>query len=201
MLVARKALPTTATDSNRRNLFGMQRPTDILKENERLRLRLQQVEDVVRAFRGGDVDALVAQRAEVEANRLCNEMLAQVADAVIAVDETDRIIYLNAAAERLYGIAASDALGRPQADVFTTPWVRYEDAAAAATALREHGEWRGENVHVEHDGREFSVECRITARKDNKGLPNGSVAIIHDVSNRKQHDRTSRGRYCGQSLR
>ena len=79
----------------------MQQPADILKENERLRIRLQQVEDVVRAFRSGDVDALVDKHAAVEANRLCNEMLAQLADAVISVDESDRITYLNPAAERL----------------------------------------------------------------------------------------------------
>ncbi|WP_426034192.1 PAS domain S-box protein [Cypionkella sp. TWP1-2-1b2] len=167
----------------------MQQPADIFEENERLRVRLQQSEDVVRAFRGGDVGASVDQPADFEAYRLCNEMLAQFADAVISVDESDRITYLNAAAERLYGISASDALGRPQADVFSTPWVKSDDEAAAATALREHGEWCSENVHLGHDGRELSVECRITPLKDNNRLPNGRMAVIRDVSKRKQHDK------------
>ncbi len=165
----------------------MQQSADILKENERLRIRLQQLEDVVRASRGGDVDALVDQRAAVEANQLSNEILAQVSNAVIAVDETDRIIYLNGAAERLYGLAASDALGGLQADVFITPWVRRDDEAAAAAALREQGEWCGEDVHVGHDGRELIVECRITPLRDNKGLPNGRVAVIRDVSKANQY--------------
>ena len=166
----------------------MQLPANILEENEQLRVRLQQSEDVVRALRGSDVGASVDQPVAIEAYRRCNEMLAQLADAVISVDESDRIIYLNAAAERLYGIAASDALGRPQADVFTTSWVKSDDEAAAATALRDHGEWCGENVQVGHDGRELSVECRITALKDNMGLPNGRVAVIHEVSKHKQHE-------------
>ena len=38
----------------------MQEPADILEENERLRIRVQQLEDVVRAFPGGDVDALAS---------------------------------------------------------------------------------------------------------------------------------------------
>ena len=168
----------------------MQQPAEILKENEWLRIRLQQTEDVVRAFRGGDVDALVAQHGIVEANWLGNEILAQVADAVIAVDESDRITYLNVAAKQLYGLAASHALGRLQTDVFTTPWIKSDDEAAAATALREQGEWCSEGVHVRHDGRELSVECRITARKDNKGLPDGRVAVIRDVSKRKQHEKS-----------
>ena len=166
----------------------MQQPANILEENEQLRVRLQQSEDVVRALRGSDVGASVDQPVAIEAYRLCNEMLAQLADAVISVDESDRITYLNAAAERLYGIPVSDSLGRPQADVFTTPWVKSDDEAAAATALRELGEWCGENVHVGHDGCELSVECRITALKDSNGLPNGRVAVIRDLSKCRQHD-------------
>ena len=79
----------------------MQQPANILEENEQLRVRLQQSEDVVRALRGSDVGASVDQPVAIEAYRRCNEMLAQLADAVISVDESDRIIYLNAAAERL----------------------------------------------------------------------------------------------------
>ena len=88
----------------------------------------------------------------------------------------------------LYGLAASNVLGRLHTDVFTTRWVRNEDEAAAVTALSEYGEWRGENVYVGHDGREMSVECRITALKDTQGLPNGRVAVIRDVSRIKQYD-------------
>ena len=150
--------------------------------------RLQQVEDVVRASRGGDVDAVVDPRAALEADRLSSQILAQVANAVIAVDETNRVIYMNAAAEQLYGLAASDALGRLQTEVFTTPWVRRDDEAAAVAALHEHGEWCGEGVHVGYDGRELSVECTITPLKDEKGLPNGRVAVMRDMSQRQQHE-------------
>ena len=57
----------------------MQQPADILKENEWLRIRLQQAEDVVRAFRGGDVDNLVAQHAVVK--KLCHETLSVLGSA------------------------------------------------------------------------------------------------------------------------
>ena len=166
----------------------MQQPENILEENQRLRIRLQQSEDIVRALRAGTVEALVDQNAAAEANPSCDSVLAQLADAVIAVDETDHIVYLNAASELLYGIAASDALGRPLADVFTTSWVESNDEAAAKEALREHGEWCGEIIHVAHDARELDVECRITALKNNLGQPNGRVAVIRDVSKRRQHD-------------
>ncbi|HEY1268800.1 MAG TPA: PAS domain-containing protein, partial [Candidatus Binatia bacterium] len=40
-------------------------------------------------------------------------LLAQVNDAVIAVDNQERITYFNAAAERQYRVTAAEALGRP----------------------------------------------------------------------------------------
>ncbi len=166
----------------------MQQPADIVEENERLRVRLQQLEDVVGALRGVDVGASLDRPAATEAYRFCHEMLEQFADAVIAVDENDHIIYLNAAAEQLYGITASDVLGRPQPELFTALWVESADEAAAATALREHGEWCGEIIHVGHNGRELEVECRITALKNHLGQPNGRMAVIRDVSKRKLND-------------
>ena len=61
---------------------------------------------VVESVAGPQVYTL--QGLDAESNRFRGEMLAQVSDAVIAVDGEDRIIYLNAAAERLYGVTASD---------------------------------------------------------------------------------------------
>ena len=96
-------------------------PADILKENEELRVRLEEAEDMLRAIRSGDVDALVVesdagpqvytlQGQDAEASRLRGEMLEQVSDAVIAVDASGLVTFLNGAAKRLYGLAVSKAL-------------------------------------------------------------------------------------------
>ncbi len=65
---------------------------------------------VVESAAGPQVFTL--QGLDAETYRFRGEMLAQVSDAVIAFDNEGRIIYLNAAAERLYGVTASGALGR-----------------------------------------------------------------------------------------
>ncbi len=67
-------------------------------------------------------------------------------------------------------------------------WLRPEDEAAATTALRERGEWRGENIHVRHDGRELNVESGITVLQEFAGQPPGVLAVIRDVTMRKQHE-------------
>ena len=76
----------------------MDQPADILNENERLRNRLQQVEDVLRAFRSGDVDALIDQNAASAANRLrvseirYRRLLEAAHDGILIVDPATREI-------------------------------------------------------------------------------------------------------------
>jgi PAS domain S-box-containing protein len=169
----------------------------LLAENTDLRARLAETEDTIRAIRSGDVDALVVegtagpqvytlQGVEAETNRFRGEMLAQVSDAVVAVDDEERIVYLNAAAESLYGFAASKVLGRTLSAIYDSQWHDAADELRAATALRETGEWRGESIHVRHDGRAINVELGVTVLRDIDGSQTGSLAVIRDVTERRR---------------
>jgi PAS domain S-box-containing protein len=171
----------------------------LLAENAELRSRLGAAEDMLQAIRGGEVDALVVesptgprvftlQGLDAETNRLRGDMLAQVSDAVIAVDGDGRVIYLNPAAERLYGLPTTAALGGILAEIYESRWPHPEAEAAAAAALRERGEWHGENVHVTRTGRELNVESSVTLPRRVAGQAIGLVAVIRDVTERKQHE-------------
>ena len=171
----------------------------LLEQVADLQTRLDGAEETLRAIRGGEVDALVIDSAagpqvytlqglDAEASRLRGEMLAQVSDAVIAVDDELRVFYLNAAAERLYGLAASRGLGRLVSTIYESRWPHPEDEAAAGTALRERGEWRGECVHVRRDGRALNVESGVTVLRDGAGQAAGLLAIIRDVTERKTRE-------------
>src|SRR4051812_1356148 len=129
----------------------------LVEENHTLRLRLEEAEELIRAIRRGAVDAFVIeategpqiyvlQGLEAEASRLRGEMLAHVSDAVIVQDSEGRVVYLNLAAERLYGVAVSDALGRDLSAIYRARWLAADDEAIARAALAEQGEWRGENI-------------------------------------------------------
>ncbi|MDB5406562.1 MAG: hypothetical protein JWL84_1474 [Rhodospirillales bacterium] len=171
----------------------------LLDENAALHAQLDEAAETLRAIRSGEVDALVVQSSrgpqiytlqgqDAETNRFRGEMLAQVSDAIIAVDGDERITYLNAAAERLYGFDGPRALGRTLTTIFKSRWLHPQDEAAARTALQERGEWRGENVHVRHDGHELNVESSITVLRGIDGLPTGQLAVIRDVTERKQNE-------------
>ena len=170
---------------------------------------MAEAEDMLRAIRGGEADALVIesrvgpkvytiQGQEAETNRFRSSMLAQVSDAVIAVDDEERVTYFNAAAERLYGFSASSALGRALPAIHASRWPHPQDEAAATATFRERGEWHGEYILIRHDGGELHVDSSVTAVRNADGSTGGRLAVIRDVTERKRHEEkllTSEVRY------
>ena len=88
-------------------------------------------EETLRPSGSGDVDALVVgsdiytlDASNAAANRLRQDVLAQMEDAVLAFDADDHLVFMNPAAEQQYGKDASATLGRPKAEVFDEVWPR-----------------------------------------------------------------------------
>jgi len=165
-------------------------------ENAELRARLEEAEDVLRAIRSGGVDALVVdgdagpqlftlQGLDAEQNRLRGVMLAQVSDAVIAEDTEGRITFFNAAAERLLGMPAGDVMGRLSSEVFDGSRTA-SDVEAIWSALRAHGEWRGELSHRTRDGRDLYIEPSVAVLRGPDGAAVGHITAIRDISDRKR---------------
>jgi len=174
-------------------------------ENAELRTRLEQAEETLRAIRSGEVDALIVetvdgpqiftlQGVDAESNRFRGEILAQVSDSVVAVGADRRVTYLNAAAQRQYGVSAATALGCKLADFYELRWLRAEDESESMTALRDRGEWRGENIHVTRAGRELHVESSVTVIRAGDGSPRGLIAVIRDCTERKRAEADLRQR-------
>jgi len=166
-------------------------PESLLAEIQTLRARLEEAEETLRAIRGGEVDALVVgdrlyvlEGVEAASNRFRSEVIAQIDDAVIAVDNEQRVTYLNEAAARQYGVPVSQALGRPLSALYDYRWLAPEDAQAAVIALAGHGSWRGRNVHVMQSGELIHVESTVTVTRDNAGAQTGLLAVVRDVSER-----------------
>jgi PAS domain S-box-containing protein len=169
----------------------------LLAENSALRIRLEEAEETLRAIRHGEVDALVVngpigtqiytlQGTDAESNQFRGEILSQISDAVVAVDNEERVTYLNTAAERQYGVTAAEALGRSLREVWIDHWHSREDEEAAMKALRETGYWRGETVHTKRTGEEIQVESAIICMHDANGARIGLLATIRDISERKR---------------
>lgn len=166
-------------------------------EVSNLKIRLKEAEDTLSAIKSGEVDAFfingeiyTLESADAASNRFRGEALALINEAVIAVDNERRIIYLNPAAERQYKIQASDVLGLPLSDVLKVQWNDGKDHSGELLGnLEAGGHWRGESVHVRKDGTTFAAESSISLLEDFNGTSGGRLAVIRDISERKRAEK------------
>jgi len=172
-------------------------------ENERLRTLLAEAEQTLHALRTGEVDAVVIGQqlymltsADAVSNELRGRALAEVGDAVFTFDKDERITWMNAAAERQYGVKASQALGRPLREIYQCQCLRAEDEVALQRALEEIGHWRGENIHRTRSGSEVHVESAFGVLRDDQGEITGALATFRDITERKRAEAALRD-YAG----
>jgi PAS domain S-box-containing protein len=161
-------------------------------QNADLRLRLQEADETLQAIRHGDVDALVVENevytlesAGDASNRLRKDVLAQMDDAVLAFDMDERIIFMNAAAERQYGALASDYLGRPRRELYREEASAPEDRrGSVSTPAQESRAVRSFSTHRCLDGAVIQVETTLSPLRAGDGQLVGSLTVIRDVSER-----------------
>lgn len=169
----------------------------LLAHNADLRARLEEAQETLQAIRSGAIDALIVETAAgprvfqleglaADSSHFRGEILEQVSEAVITVDDDQRVTYLNAAAERQYGVTSSDALGRLVSEIHQRRWLRPEDEAAAMTALRETGCWRGGAIHVKRSGETIHVESSVSVLRTLDGTRCGLLAVIRDITERRK---------------
>ena len=111
-----------------------------------------------------------------------SSILAHAPDAIVATDLDSRVLFLNAAAEAMYGINAQQAIGRPLAEIYS---VRPQGGKSPETDRRAaltSGAWRGESEHVLRDGTVKAVEEAVACARDGEGNVIALVGAIRDVS-------------------
>jgi diguanylate cyclase (GGDEF)-like protein/PAS domain S-box-containing protein len=122
--------------------------------------------------------------------RYLRQLLDHVSDAVVATDTFGRVTFANPAAQKLYGIAEKDAVGRgllELLDLFDTGGNTNVDEITGIVAREGH--WHGELTQRALDGRELVVEASVSMLADDEGAVLGSVSIIREISERKAAER------------
>ena len=134
--------------------------------------------------------------AELDALR--DAILASPADAIVACDRGGVIRFWNPGAERIFGFAAAEAIGKsldiiiPEAQR-ARHWEGFN--RVMATGRTRYGEGDLLAVPALHrDGRRISVEFTIAPLRDAGGSMAGMVAILRDVTTRFEEMRTLRRR-------
>jgi diguanylate cyclase (GGDEF)-like protein/PAS domain S-box-containing protein len=122
--------------------------------------------------------------------RYLRQLLDHVSDAVVATDTEGRVTFANPAAQKLYGIAAEDAVGRGLLELLELFDAGGQVDIDGITAIVAHeGQWNGELTQRALDGRDLLVEASVSMLADEDGTVLGSVSILREISGRKANER------------
>ena len=107
--------------------------------------------------------------------------LAGIADAVITSDNKACVLYMNAAAERLTGVNASNASGKSLHQLFS---LIAEDKTTSVDSnwLTDFATNQDEVILARADGQTFTISKSASPLYDVNGLLFGTVTVLHDVT-------------------
>jgi diguanylate cyclase len=121
----------------------------------------------------------------VDSQSLLAGALASIANAVFIAGRDGRIVWVNEAFSRLSGYARDETLGRSPAMLKSGRQDArfYRDLWQTILAGNV---WRGEVVERKKDGSLYTVDETVTPLFDAAGNLTHFVAILHDITSRKQ---------------
>jgi PAS domain S-box-containing protein len=135
-------------------------------------------------------EALKERTRELEQNTVQlayqAELLDLANDAILVRTAADEISYWNEGAERLYGWAREEVLGKSLHKVLRTEF------PVSLPEILQSDRWEGELRHRRKDGSKIVVASRWTTLRDHNGKPVGSLEINTDVTARRRAEEAAR---------
>ncbi len=175
-------------EANRRSKARAQRE---LAERQRVEHDLRNAQDVLEQKVTEGTRKLEQKTAEAVSQA---KLLDLANDAIFVRNADDKISYWNEGAERLYGWAKGETLGRSTHEILCTEF------PVPLPQILQSDRWGGELRHTKRDGSQVTVASRWTTLKDNDGKSIGWLELNTDITDRKRAEDVAR-RLSGRILR
>ncbi|MDQ1394902.1 MAG: hypothetical protein QOG64_161, partial [Acidimicrobiaceae bacterium] len=120
-------------------------------------------------------------------------LLDSIGEAVAATTPDGRLLYINSAAERLFGWRSGEVIGRLGRDVFAAPEAS-ADAERVFALLESGRRFSGMFELSKRDGTRFTAHLTAAPALDDEGASVGIVAVISDQTERNRRDRDAERR-------
>ncbi len=142
---------------------------------------------------GGGIFCLVVH--DISRHKQAEEMIRyqanlvqSVSDAIISTDMNFWIASWNRAATELYGMTATEVIGKPFAEVLC---VQYPgtDRIALLQKLERDGAWQGEQIHHHKDGTPIDIFASVSYIWNSQGQHVGIVGVNRNITERKRVER------------
>ncbi|GAD21239.1 EAL domain-containing protein [Acidovorax sp. MR-S7] len=143
------------------------------------------VENTLRIFAARASAELERQTADARIRHQAS-LLDKARDAIIVRDLDHRITFWNEGAERMYGWTREEVLGR---SIATLLYKDTRDFERATAAVMQQGDWSGEILQYDRNGRAIEAEGRWTLVRNDRGEPESVLAINADIGQRKESER------------
>src|SRR5919202_1677513 len=127
----------------------------------------------------------ITERKQAEAELQSQAQLLDLAhDTIMVRDLSDRIIFWNQGAVKMYGYTVAQALGQNVRTLLQSQFPQpLEDIEAE---LLRFGRWEGELLHTRADGSCLIVASRWALQRDEYGIPVKILEINNDITERKK---------------
>jgi PAS domain S-box-containing protein len=167
-------------EATRRSRASMERTEQSLRESE-ARLR------VVNQNKQREIEQRTAELEQKTTKTMEQAKLLDLAnDAIFVRTADDKVSYWNQGAERLYGWAEQEAVGRLIHELLHTVF------PAPLSEIAKTDRWEGELLHVKRDGSTITVASRWTTLRDPEGKVVGWLEINTDITARKRAEEAAR---------
>lgn len=193
--VKQRVLEISATGSGRGSNFTIQKPNSelIAIEYSAKLLNIQQ-RRFIQGITRDVTERLHTEHALRESEEKFRSITTSAQDAILMMDYAGTISYWNAAAEKIFGYSAQEALGR-DLHAMLAPERFYNDYRKGFTRFKESGEGPAigktlELVAVRKDRTEFPIELSLAAVKRD-GLWN-AIGVLRDITERKHAEEALR---------
>jgi PAS domain S-box-containing protein len=158
-----------------------------LELEQRVASRTAELEQANRGLQAEVAERRLAEIAlrmsEEHASRLAR-VVEQASDGIITRDMDGRITSWNAATARLFGIAASEAIGQPIGTLHQSNFSA-DEAATILARIREGASHTFEADRIDRDGRLIHLHVAASPIFDTTGVQCGEMSVIRDITERK----------------
>ena len=134
--------------------------------------------------------------SEAELDRLGRAVLGAASEAIVFVDREGVVRFWNPGAERLFGFAAAEAVGRPVDIIIPEPqrarhWAGFRRVMQTGESRYGQGDLLAV-PGLRQDGSRVSLEFTIAPLRDATGRMEGMAAVLRDVTRRFEELRALR---------
>jgi PAS domain S-box-containing protein len=115
-----------------------------------------------------------------------SQILDQIHESVLTMDQMGYITSWNRGAERLFGYTSFEAVGRNILFLYADEDLGDEEGGALPDLFAEHGGRMMEVKRRKKSGDIFWASLSLSPLRDLAGRPNGLIAYLTDITERKQ---------------